>query len=264
MNKCLETVNDRHFWNPGVFSYLAMIPRSPPNSRVSFFFFIVTSIVHGCHCLKKMIFAVGTRKDQINPSRPTYVLNHLSSNDKQRPYFPILATGGNTFSEYNNFANAAMFGAAGTAGEKPAGVSLASLPSIFRDPVPQHEQDTLKPPTLALGVPDMNELPTMEEVSKIDYVSPVDGVAGPSASVVKNDLKGGPAAVLPSINVLSESNVVNEEPVGQVELLYAQPEKAASSENSFVGAGNSEGATPGDKQARPQTSFVPVVVSSLS
>jgi hypothetical protein len=35
MNKCLERVNDRHFWNPGVFSY-AMIPRCRPNER--FFF----------------------------------------------------------------------------------------------------------------------------------------------------------------------------------------------------------------------------------
>ncbi len=36
MNKCLEMVNDRHFWNPGVFSN-AMIPRCRPNSRVFFF-----------------------------------------------------------------------------------------------------------------------------------------------------------------------------------------------------------------------------------
>jgi hypothetical protein len=36
MNKCLERVNDRHFWNPGVFSY-AMIPRCHLN--LSFFFF---------------------------------------------------------------------------------------------------------------------------------------------------------------------------------------------------------------------------------
>jgi hypothetical protein len=43
MNKCLERVNDRHFWNPGVFSY-AMIPRCHFNSRV--FFYIVTSIVY--------------------------------------------------------------------------------------------------------------------------------------------------------------------------------------------------------------------------
>ncbi len=45
MNNCLERVNDRHFWNPGVFSY-AMILSCRPNSRV-FFFFIVTSIVYG-------------------------------------------------------------------------------------------------------------------------------------------------------------------------------------------------------------------------
>jgi hypothetical protein len=45
MSKCLERVNDRHFWIPGVISY-AMIPRCHPNSRV--FFFIVTSIVYGC------------------------------------------------------------------------------------------------------------------------------------------------------------------------------------------------------------------------
>ncbi len=33
MNKCLERVNDLHFWNLGVFSY-AMIPRYRPNSRL--------------------------------------------------------------------------------------------------------------------------------------------------------------------------------------------------------------------------------------
>ncbi len=38
MNKCLESVNDRQFWKPGVFSY-AMIPRCCPNSRVIFFIF---------------------------------------------------------------------------------------------------------------------------------------------------------------------------------------------------------------------------------
>ncbi len=44
MNKCLERVNDRHFWNPGVVS-CAMIPWCRHNSRI--FFFIVTSIVNG-------------------------------------------------------------------------------------------------------------------------------------------------------------------------------------------------------------------------
>jgi hypothetical protein len=48
MNKCLERVNERHFWNPGVFSY-AMIPRWRPNSKV--LFFMVTSIVYGETCL---------------------------------------------------------------------------------------------------------------------------------------------------------------------------------------------------------------------
>jgi hypothetical protein len=43
MNKFLERVDDRHFWNPGVFSY-AIIPRCHLNSRV--FFFIVLSIVY--------------------------------------------------------------------------------------------------------------------------------------------------------------------------------------------------------------------------
>ncbi len=43
MNKCLEWVNDRHLWNPGVFSY-AMIPPCCPYSK--FFSFIVTSIVY--------------------------------------------------------------------------------------------------------------------------------------------------------------------------------------------------------------------------
>jgi hypothetical protein len=36
MNKCMEMVNGRHFWNPGVISY-AMIPRCCPNSRVFFY-----------------------------------------------------------------------------------------------------------------------------------------------------------------------------------------------------------------------------------
>jgi hypothetical protein len=40
MNKCLERFHDRHFWNPGVFSY-AMIPRCRLNSTV---IFIVASI----------------------------------------------------------------------------------------------------------------------------------------------------------------------------------------------------------------------------
>jgi hypothetical protein len=34
-NKCLERVNGRHFWNPGVFSY-AMIQRWRPNLKVFF------------------------------------------------------------------------------------------------------------------------------------------------------------------------------------------------------------------------------------
>ncbi len=41
MNKCLERVNGRYFWNFGVFSS-AMIPRCHLHSRV--FFFIVASI----------------------------------------------------------------------------------------------------------------------------------------------------------------------------------------------------------------------------
>jgi hypothetical protein len=44
MNKCLDRVNDRHSWNPGVLSY-AMIPGCRANSRV--FIFIITSIVYG-------------------------------------------------------------------------------------------------------------------------------------------------------------------------------------------------------------------------
>jgi hypothetical protein len=38
MNKCLERVNDRHFWNPGVVSY-AMIPAKMSPQLKSFFFF---------------------------------------------------------------------------------------------------------------------------------------------------------------------------------------------------------------------------------
>jgi hypothetical protein len=45
MNECLERVNDRHFWNPGVFSY-AVIPRCRPNRQV-LFSSIVTFIVYG-------------------------------------------------------------------------------------------------------------------------------------------------------------------------------------------------------------------------
>jgi hypothetical protein len=54
-NKCMERINDRPFWNPGVFCY-AMIPRWRPNFNV-FFFLIVTSIIYGypaqatCICL---------------------------------------------------------------------------------------------------------------------------------------------------------------------------------------------------------------------
>ncbi len=61
MNKCLERVNGRHFWNPGVCSF-AMITRWRPNLK---FFFIVTSIVYASDyrlqirmCVKK--FRVGT------------------------------------------------------------------------------------------------------------------------------------------------------------------------------------------------------------
>jgi hypothetical protein len=42
MNKCMKRVNDRHFWNPGVFGY-AMIPRCRLNSTL---FFMVLSIVY--------------------------------------------------------------------------------------------------------------------------------------------------------------------------------------------------------------------------
>jgi hypothetical protein len=35
MNKCFERVNERHFWNPGVFSY-TMIPRLRPNLKLFF------------------------------------------------------------------------------------------------------------------------------------------------------------------------------------------------------------------------------------
>jgi hypothetical protein len=42
MSKCLQRVNDRHFWTPGVFSY-AMIPKCCPNSPV--LFYIVAAIV---------------------------------------------------------------------------------------------------------------------------------------------------------------------------------------------------------------------------
>jgi hypothetical protein len=45
MKKRLERVNDRHSWNPGVFSY-AMIPKCRPNSKG---FFIVASVVYGLH-----------------------------------------------------------------------------------------------------------------------------------------------------------------------------------------------------------------------
>jgi hypothetical protein len=45
MNKCLERVNDRHFWNPGVISY-AIIPSVTPTQSFFFFPFIVTSVVY--------------------------------------------------------------------------------------------------------------------------------------------------------------------------------------------------------------------------
>jgi hypothetical protein len=51
-----EGYDDRHFWNPGVFSY-AMIPRCRPNSRVFFFFFsIVQSIVYDYGTLRAHSF----------------------------------------------------------------------------------------------------------------------------------------------------------------------------------------------------------------
>jgi hypothetical protein len=62
MNKCLERVYDRHFWNPGVFSY-AMIPRCRPNSRV-FFVFIVQSIVY---CAMLMTMREGFFYTKISP-----------------------------------------------------------------------------------------------------------------------------------------------------------------------------------------------------
>jgi hypothetical protein len=60
MNKRLEMVNDRHFWNPGVFSY-AMMPRCRPNSRV--FFFIVSSIVYALKSIGYLPFEVALPKD---------------------------------------------------------------------------------------------------------------------------------------------------------------------------------------------------------
>ncbi len=36
MNKCLERVNGRQFWNPGVFSYAMIIIRCHPNLRIIF------------------------------------------------------------------------------------------------------------------------------------------------------------------------------------------------------------------------------------
>ncbi len=37
MNKCLERVNGRHFWNSGIFSCVMIPRRYHPNSRVFFF-----------------------------------------------------------------------------------------------------------------------------------------------------------------------------------------------------------------------------------
>jgi hypothetical protein len=46
MNKCLERVNVRHFWNPGVFSY-ALTPVCHPNSR---FFFSSSHLIVYAKC----------------------------------------------------------------------------------------------------------------------------------------------------------------------------------------------------------------------
>jgi hypothetical protein len=58
VKKCFERVNDRLFWNPGVFSYAmyTMIPRCRPKSRG--FYFIVASIVYELarHCFSFMSF----------------------------------------------------------------------------------------------------------------------------------------------------------------------------------------------------------------
>ncbi len=56
MNKCSERVNDRHFWNPGVFSY-GMIPRCRPNSTV---------------CLFNVASIVQVRRGQIQSRKNTY------------------------------------------------------------------------------------------------------------------------------------------------------------------------------------------------
>ncbi len=47
MNTCLKRVNDRHFWNPEVFSY-AMILRCRPNSRVFFHRHIYSLCLNPC------------------------------------------------------------------------------------------------------------------------------------------------------------------------------------------------------------------------
>jgi hypothetical protein len=86
MNKCLERVNDRHFWNPGVFSY-AMIPRRHPNSRV--FFFIVASIVHACIWLLVSIFYTSRRGRVIENSAVELLAKRCSVGSLRIPFGSI-------------------------------------------------------------------------------------------------------------------------------------------------------------------------------
>ncbi len=128
MKKCSErVVNDRHFWNPGVFSY-AMIPRWRPNLNVFFFFFIVTSVVydqnrhltfsHGVMDFKILLINVLRRKvningDNTNPTHDVENYNAFTGNTrsaihKQKTSKPLSTSTGHRIHEVitvNNDAN---------------------------------------------------------------------------------------------------------------------------------------------------------------
>jgi hypothetical protein len=77
-NKCLERVNDRHYWNPGALSYV-MIPRCHPNSRV--IFFIITSIVYVLTSISHKVPVFYIMKSMAEPRDHFEVLMTISNLD---------------------------------------------------------------------------------------------------------------------------------------------------------------------------------------
>jgi hypothetical protein len=80
MNKCLERVNDQHFWYHGVFSY-AMIPRCCPNSRVFFSHCHIYSLCYQLPSPKLKAFTELT----VTPSKIVLLMRFLLSPDPRCP-----------------------------------------------------------------------------------------------------------------------------------------------------------------------------------